>query len=128
MDANGQERKILVVQELEEMGALEDPGVVSLLTAWLSVEGKDRELDAAVLDLLMGLELEALIEGRVFGLPSADCDGPIRLGLAAEAPDQRPVGLFPVDLTRMVLVVGTHGSGKTSLMRNLFCQIKRLHG
>ena len=38
------------------------------------------------------------------------------------------VGNAWVDLTRMVLVVGTHGSGKTSLMRNLFFQIKELYG
>ncbi|MBK7494490.1 MAG: hypothetical protein IPI28_03400 [Candidatus Omnitrophica bacterium] len=85
-------------------------------------------LDAAVLDLLIGLEMEDLVAGRVYGLPAAECDGPIRLGTAVEVAGQPPVGLFPVDLTRMVLVVGTHGSGKTSLMRNLFFQIKELYG
>ncbi len=128
MGSNDQERKIGVIQQLEEMGALDDPGVVSLLTAWLAVDGSDRELDAAVLDLLMGLEMEDLVAGRVYGLPTAECDGPIRLGTAVEVAGQPPVGLFPVDLTRMVLVVGTHGSGKTSLMRNLFFQIKELYG
>jgi hypothetical protein len=92
------------------------------------VEGEDRELDAAVLDMLAALELEELLSGRVYGLPSADCDGPILLGVASEAPEPRPVGLYPVDLTRMVLVVGTHGSGKTSLMRNLFCQVMENYG
>lgn len=111
------------LDSLRELGALEDETTAALVTAWLASGGEDAELDRLVRDRLKECTLSAFLDECVFNLPLIDCDGPIHVGDALEVGVPVRVGLRLVDFTQMVLVVGTHGSGKTALLRYLTCQL-----
>ena len=110
---------------LVDLDGFEDDTLADLALAGLVALQKNDPF-ASLLDEAIDIaRLEEVLDEAVFEKPDADSDGPIAIGDAKETDLPVRIGLYPVDLTRMVLVVGTHGSGKTTVVARIVRQIIR---
>ena len=112
-----------LLKRMLSLNGFENETLADLVTGHFAAPVEDDPLESLMEEALDLETTEQLLDEDAFDRPAGEPDGPILLGYFLEADEAIPVGLYPVDLTRMVLIVGTHGSGKTTLVRNILTQI-----
>lgn len=104
---------------MKAVGGFQDDILSPLAEAAMIESSNNETIEFLLQEGLHAAILEKTLDARLFATPTGLADGPIILGYSLESSNHEPVGIYPVELTRMVLVVGTHGSGKTTVVRNL---------
>ncbi|MCA9442007.1 MAG: DUF87 domain-containing protein, partial [Candidatus Omnitrophica bacterium] len=112
-----------ILELMERLGGFDDPQLAALAYSDFVWSSKDPFLRNWLVERLEALAAGEVIDPTLFELPSDEADGPILLGNALEDEIGAPVGLDLLDLNTMVLVLGTHRSGKTTLLLSIIRQV-----
>ena len=102
------------LKKLLELGILEDEETANLAMANLLAPG-DKFVDELAKQQIEVAYLQQQLSDNLFTKISEEAPGPILVGHDPQGTEQT-VGLSPLDLTCVVLIVGTPKSGKTTLI------------
>jgi ABC-type multidrug transport system fused ATPase/permease subunit len=111
------------LRQFLSLSGFEKEGLAQLGIARQVKTAHSETIEALAEEALGVAALEHALDQRIFADPSQSADGPIVVGFPLEAGWPDVIGLYPVEFTQMVLIVGTHGSGKTVLVRLILRQI-----
>ena len=109
------------LKKLQILAGIKDQTTAQLLMADLLAPGHDHVGQLAREQAEIELVMQS-VSPSLFSEISEDGPGDILLGHDPEDPS-RTLGLFPLDLTRLALLVGTPKSGKTTLVRQILTQL-----
>ncbi len=110
-----------LLKKLLESGSLDDPVTTQIVLADLLSPGSTSLNQLAHNRLDLEIFAQSLTQ-RLFSRTCEQADGPILLGYAVEDEGKR-LGLFPLEITCLILLVGTPKSGKTTTVRVILVQL-----